>query len=395
MAPHWITRLRRRGRQPRIYLHIGAMKTGTTYLQALMSANRAELAAAGYLFPGRRWSDQSSAVRDILFQHTDDPRLQARTRGKWDALCQEARAHQGTASIVSMEFLSFADDERAATVVESLAGLDVHVVLTVRDAQTAIPAQWQTSCRNGGRVPYHKFVRGARYVLNGQHAPRGRASHLFQRTQGIPRMLDTWVPLVGADHVHVITVPPRGSDPSLLWRRFAQVIGVRADVLTTREVADNPSLGHASSELLRQVNGRLGKVSAVDYWKIVKGQLARTILGQRTADEDPVRLNARGLRLARRWNRTVRRSILEHDVQVVGSLGDLPVGPPDQDAPDKLPGPDPRRCWPPRTRDSRGCSTCAPASFGAPRACPTSRLRTPLQRTGTRPMTPWRPPSRP
>src|SRR3712207_1097912 len=31
-------------RRPRIYLHIGAMKTGTTYLQDLMAANKENLA---------------------------------------------------------------------------------------------------------------------------------------------------------------------------------------------------------------------------------------------------------------------------------------------------------------------------------------------------------------
>ena len=50
-------------RRPRIYLHIGAMKSGTTFLQALMSANRESLFRAGYAFPGEAWSEQSRAVQ--------------------------------------------------------------------------------------------------------------------------------------------------------------------------------------------------------------------------------------------------------------------------------------------------------------------------------------------
>ncbi len=324
-----------RRRSPRVYLHIGAMKTGTTYLQSLLGANRAELEAAGVLFPGQKFTDQSRAVREILFE-VKDPLVRARTRGKWAALVAQVRAHRGRSAILSMEFLSFADTEKATKVVESFEGLDVHVILTVRDAERAIPAQWQTSARNGSRVTYQKFVRGARYVRHGKHAPRGRGSHLFERTQGIPRMLEVWVPLVGPKNVHVITVPPSGSDPALLWQRFAKVVKVKPKVAQRMPEAANPSLGHASSELLRRVNKVLGKVPPVDYWKVVKGQLARGILGARAGQERPVRLHRGGVRLARQWNGVVREAIQEHGVDLVGSLDELPLGPPDADLPKKL-----------------------------------------------------------
>ena len=61
------------GRRPRVYLHIGAMKTGTTLLQRLMVANLQSLADAGYLFPGDTWADQSR-VRDMMFNAADDAR---------------------------------------------------------------------------------------------------------------------------------------------------------------------------------------------------------------------------------------------------------------------------------------------------------------------------------
>src|SRR6476619_6799928 len=118
-------------RRPAIYLHIGAMKTGTTFLQDLMQANRAELADAGFLFPGERWADQSLAVQDVLGFGADDPRALAATRGRWAAMAAEMLAHRG-ASILSMEFLSFADTDAAARVLASLEEADVHVVVTVR-----------------------------------------------------------------------------------------------------------------------------------------------------------------------------------------------------------------------------------------------------------------------
>lgn len=313
------------------------MKTGTTFLQGLMSANQTALANAGYLFPGEKWVDQSRAVRDVMF-HSEDPRTRALLDGQWDRIVEEIREHAGPASILSMEFLSYADEEQAARIVESLDGLEVHIILTVRDAASAIPGQWQTGCRNGRQITYPRLVRSVRALLNGQE-PEWGAAKLFLRTQGIARMLDVWVPLVGNRQVHVITVPPKGSDPMLLWRRFAEVVGVDPGVCTRPPPESNPSLGHASSELLRRVNVELGEVHRIDYNRVVKAILARRILAERASLEQPVRLNRRGLALAARWNRQVRDAIAAHQVRVVGSLDDLPVAAPGPDVPEALPTP--------------------------------------------------------
>ena len=50
----------------RIFLHIGAMKTGTTYIQTVLSENRERLIEEGVLFPGERWRSQVRAVEDVL-----------------------------------------------------------------------------------------------------------------------------------------------------------------------------------------------------------------------------------------------------------------------------------------------------------------------------------------
>ncbi len=332
------------GRAPRIYLHIGAMKTGTTFLQDLMSANKEALAGAGFLFPGERWTDQSRAVRDVLGFAITDPSGHGDGSGKWDEISGQMLAHDGTASILSMEFLSYADAERAQRIVGSLRDAEVHVVLTVRDAAATIPAQWQTSCRNGARVTLRRFTQGVGDLLDddgGTGGTRGAGGRIFQRTQGVARMLDVWVPLVGRKHVHVVTVPPRGSDPEILWHRFASVVGVDPSVCPDRTVDVNPSLGLASTELLRRVNGELGKVDYFDYVRTVKRQLARGILGSRARLEAPVRLNRKGHRVAARWNDRVRHAVERHGVRLVGTFDDLPVAPPGPEVPKTMPTPSP------------------------------------------------------
>ena len=317
------------------------MKTGTTYLQRLMTANRRALADAGFLVPGAAWADHGLATRDVLTPAGDDLSPRPVYAGTWRRLAGEMRAHQGAGSVLSHEFLSFATAAQARRIIDSFPDSEVRVILTVRDAAGVIPAQWQTNCRNGGKLPLAAFVRGIRGALE-RSPDAGKSARIFERTQSVARMLDVWVPEVGADRVHVVTVPPRGSPPDLLWHRFASVLGVDHAACASRFDYVNCSLGFASSELLRRINRELGRFDRSVYDAVVKGPLARRTLGPRSHLERPIRLHRSGLRTAARWNRWTRSAIETAGVAVVGDLEDLPTGPPDAAAPQHLARPRPQ-----------------------------------------------------
>jgi hypothetical protein len=323
----------------RIYLHVGAMKTGTTYLQHLMDLHRESLADAGYCFPGESWTDQHRGVREVLGFDMTDPRRAAECTGAWSRLTSEMLTHEGRASVLSMEFLSYADRERAARVVDSFPGADVHVILTVRDAAGALPAQWQTACQGGRTQPLHGVLRGTRSVLRQDEDTAGRATALLRRTQDVARMLDTWTAVVGGDKVHLITVPGPGSPRRLLWERFAEVLGLEPDVCPDARVPANPSLGLASTELVRLLNRRINHIDGYDRDAVMATALCRRILAPRASSETPITLHAQGRRLAARWNGRTRQSLLRHGVHLVGDPDDLPVHADLTGAPARLPRP--------------------------------------------------------
>ncbi|UMG93196.1 hypothetical protein [Nocardioides sp. TF02-7] len=307
-----------------VYLHIGGPSTGTTYLQRLMTANERTLADAGHLLAGRSWSDVVLAVHDALGT-AQDPAMKQAARGRWERLAGEVLAHRGRGTVVSMEFLCWASPEAAARIVASLAGAEVHVVLTVRDTAAVLRSQWQTNCRNGAPVPLPRMIRALRHVVENDGAAGQRAEKMVDRALGVPRVLDTWVPLVGRGRVHVVTVPLRSSDPDLLWKRFAGVIGVDPALCTERAVESNTSLGHPSSELMRLLNLRIGPVPRQDYVRTMKSLLARDVLGARAHLEPKVTLNRPGRNHSARWNAKVRTAVEASGVPVVGSLDDLPT----------------------------------------------------------------------
>ncbi len=314
----------RRDEPAPVYLHIGGPSTGTTYLQRVLSANRDALAKQGYLLPGHSWRDVVLATHDVLSTKPTTDLVRA-ADGRWGRLAAEMVAYRGRATVLSMEFLCWAKPEAARRIVDSLGGAEVHVILTVRDTNAVLRSQWQTNCRNGAEVPLRRLIWGLRQIVEKDDQPSSRPERMIHRAMGIPRMIDTWVPLVGAEHFHVVTVPLHSSDPDLLWKRFAGVIGVNPAKCRERSVESNTSLGLPSSELMRLLNIELGPVPRTAYLRTMKALLARDILGERAPEERKVTLNRAGRNLSGRWNARLRTAIETSGVDLVGSLDDLPT----------------------------------------------------------------------
>jgi len=307
-------------RAPVIYLHIGAMKTGTSYLQQLLGDNKAVLAEQGLLFPGPDgWSNQVRAVRDILNLRMD-AEIRERAHGAWERLKDEMFAWDGRASVVSMEFLGFANATKAQRILTSLSGADVHVILTVRDSSQVIPAQWQEGCQNRGTTSWETYTRS---VLAGPDNDSEDWRN-FRRAMAVPRMLDSWGPLLPEDRLHVVLVPASREDPTLLWRRFASVIGVAPGSCTPPTGQRNASLGYASADLVRRVNVHLGDIGQFAYGKTVKAYLSKQVLAARTR-EPKVSTNRDLAEFALNWNRSMSDAIARSGAHVVGEPGDLDV----------------------------------------------------------------------
>lgn len=310
---------------PRIVLHIGAMKTGTTFLQQLLADHREALARHGFHVP----RDQAAGLRGILagLHQSGGGGRQTRMSRR---LLQSVQAYDGRASLVSWEFLSFLDPTAARRLLGDL-GLDIDVVLTVRDAARTMPAQWQTRCRNGTTIPWPRFASSI-----GDWLEAGRPSHaarVFERTQGIPRMLDVWAGVAGADRLQVVTVPQSGTDPLLLWRRFAEAVGVDPSVPVEAGVRHNPSLGYPSCELLRRINEEMGGEVPDDCGRLIRAVVAPD-LEARAGTEARVRLDGPGLEIASAWNSRTVEAVRAAGVRVVGDLDrDLPTQPPADAAP--------------------------------------------------------------
>ncbi|QCX28178.1 hypothetical protein [Nocardioides jishulii] len=260
----------------RIVLHVGAMKSGTSYLQTLLMDNKARLAEHGVVVPGERWGDQVVGVAEVL-ERRRVMRGSPGT-GAWQSLVDEVLAHDGT-SVISMEFFGPVGLPKIEKVRDSFGDVRVEAVVTARDLGRNIPAMWQEFVKNGGTTSLEDYVEKVR--------KREDEGSRFWREQSIGAIARRWSDVLGVDAVTVVTVPGPGVPGEELWNRFSTTLSVDPTVVE-QPPRSNESLGAASVEVVRRLNASLSDLSFGQYAPVVKHRLAKKTLGGRRGDEPAI-----------------------------------------------------------------------------------------------------------
>jgi hypothetical protein len=248
----------------RVILHVGTHKTGTTYLQSLMWNNRDVLRRQGVLFSASQWNDHRHASREVRESLVLHPRGD-RVPTAWNRLLRDIRAFDGTA-VISHENFGPATAEQAQSALAALAPAEIDIVVTARSVVWTFPSLWQEN------VKFHSAGALADFAPEVDDNP---LNFWGWRDLDTADVLARWGSTLPPERVHVITVPSAGAPRSLLWERFASVLGVDPHSCDASVTTPNDSLGVVEVELLRKVNTYLGRKYANP---VVAGRWLRTYL---------------------------------------------------------------------------------------------------------------------
>lgn len=296
----------------RVHLHIGAPKSGTTYLQTILWGNRDLLREAGVLVPGRGLVDYNRAAVAMRVERQGDG-LPVRT---WRAMLEEVHAFDGDA-VLSGEWFCRAPAHLVGRTIEQLAPAEVSVVFSARAFVSQVPAAWQESLKRGNPVSLDDFVDRLWQLQR-----RWSWANLDARV-----VLERWTPHVPVERIAVVTVPRDRREPDALLTRFSEALSFPREGLVLGEAARNESLSVESAELLRKVAPRVQEVIDfsdrpwADEYRWMRRYLAHELFvpqeGHRIAlrRKDVSRLRRRSQEVAD-WART-------SGVRVVGDLDDL------------------------------------------------------------------------
>ncbi|MBA3419454.1 MAG: hypothetical protein H0U09_12305, partial [Geodermatophilaceae bacterium] len=135
-------------------------------------------------------------------------------------------------------------------------------------------------------------------------------------------LVERWQAAFGAQHVHVVTVPPRAVPRRRLLDRFARVVGFEAAGLDVRPADTNDSLDMLDVVLLQHV---VRRTRATLSWHEHRDLMSRLVPVLRTADRPRQRLLMPAS--ARRWMEREAaesiRAVSESGCRVYGDLADL------------------------------------------------------------------------
>jgi len=301
----------------RVVLHVGAPKSGTTYLQRSLWNRRDALAEVGVRCVGEQPRDMFHAAIGLRGSEKFWGKDPAEVRATWERLVKQAGEGSHT-WVMSHELLSLCTARQAARALADLEGLDLHLVYTARDLGRQVPSEWQERVKNGSTVGFGEFEQGI-----AERMTDDRSSGTFWRAQDAVDVLDRWGSAIAPDHVHVVVAPPRGAPPELLWERFGSAVGFDGQVITADAGSrSNQTLGSTQAELLRRVNERLGdRVPQPHYARLVKRQFSQgTLIQQKSA---PARCSPELLQQLHDFALDQNRQLQERGYQVHGDLAEL------------------------------------------------------------------------
>lgn len=299
----------------KVLLHVGAPKTGTSFVQDRLFHNPERLAAQGISYPADRHDAQFLAALDLM-QLTWGG-LEKQATGAWDRLVAAVREAPGTA-IVSHEIFGFASRAHVAQALGSFGDAEVHVVLSARDLVRQIPAEWQENVKHRRTVTYAEFLDQIRDPTRST-----TVGAWFWGVQEVPDILDRWGGTLPPERVHVVTVPHPGAPRDLLWHRFAQVLGIDPGSLAEGTNRDNPSLGVPETALVLRLNAQVNDVVGNERYR----QFVRELLVHQTLSRGqtsprlsvPPDVFEWAEALSRAWAAEIAR----RGYDVVGELDDL------------------------------------------------------------------------
>ncbi len=301
------------GKAKRAFLHVGSPKTGTTFLQQVLWSQRELAREQGLLLPLGSFYDHFLASVDVRGLSAE-PRFPARAVGIWSRLVEEAAAWDGNV-LVSHELFAATTAEQAVHAVAAFGDADVHVIVTARDLERQIPAEWQEHLKHRSAVTFADFV--------DELEERGPKASWFWTVQDYADVCRRWGAAVPAEKIHVVTVPPREARPEALWERFAGLVGLDPATFDLVWSVSNSSLRAEQAELLRRVNGQLGKRLPLPgpYPETVKETFAQDVLAGRPGTR--VALSGDNRTFAVRRSAEMAAELRDLGVDIVGDLAEL------------------------------------------------------------------------
>lgn len=224
-----------------VYLHIGTHKTGTTYLQTILAANRQHLLSLGYYFPKAAIPSFTPghhmlawAIQDGDFRIDPATGTKIDLRNAWPDLLQELHSCEGQNIIISSEYFSrLASKEQIQKVKEYLLDYDVKINICLRRQDQYLLSEYSERVKTGYGRSFQSFVKERKHICN------------------YAKCLDDWESVFGQDNISVRLFQKEKKRNDKVIQEFFHQIGLGQIDTTRLKLSDRRFNVSPSSRQLR------------------------------------------------------------------------------------------------------------------------------------------------
>ena len=313
-------------------VHVGQMKSGTTFVQNTLSQNRERLLKAQVLYPGKKINQQHACYglcgQDIYW---------VRNAVGWQplatALIDEVNGYDGDV-IISCEALSCMPEPGVQRFVEKLGSVD-EVIITVRNLPSTILSAWQQHVKRGGQNSLSNFFERLQTTRE--------SSQGLWRNYSYGNTAKWWSPY-GEVRFIVVESFKREELPEIVL----QAADVRRDSIAPVDLnaeQQNVSLMWEDVEVLRRINAFANGLAQEEKDAYLRFLLKNLLFpATQLGTGSTILFPEKYLDLARQWAAEETAKIPQSttvygDVDLLGSpefVGSTPIDNPEVDIPERM-----------------------------------------------------------
>jgi len=254
----------------KVIVHVGQMKSGTTYVQEILSKNRVGLLQQNIVYPGG-WLNQQPAVYGICGSSVPWVKDKKPYQAKADKLRDEIRdaKDKGHDVLLSAEALSSCDEEGIESFLDFIGGAD-RVIFSVRSLHKTLPSAWQQILKTGSYISIMEFFQ---QMDNTWNEKSGR-----WQTYAYGECIKRWSKFLP---INTYVLPNKIITPKDPWNLFCSAAGL-SDISDAIYPAkeENTSFSKESSDIIR-VLSKNAYERGLDSFKVAVWYFDKFITGSK------------------------------------------------------------------------------------------------------------------
>lgn len=240
--------------EPRLVIHAGFHKSGTTALQESFNSQSLELRQEGIVYPniGRKAHHRVAWALSERTWGWKEKGGEKASKKEWTRILKAINSNKSETVLLSSEFFSELDTEAIQTIFNQIKGRRIEALFTVRPLVKLLSSSYQQYLKYGTTADYVTWLHS---VLD--KPGESKINPTFWKRHFHGQVVTKWAKVFGEKNVTVLIVDE--AKPEFLYDSVNQYLGLPKDFIKPQKIGSNRSLNLEEITLLLELNKQFPK----------------------------------------------------------------------------------------------------------------------------------------